>query len=292
MFENIFYYIEHLLVKILLKIFRFLPIDYASAFGCFIGKYIGSLVREMRLADINLKTIFPKMSECERKNLIRKMCCNIGRNVAEFPHLHKLKGKKFEKRVKIVGIENLPKNQAFIPLTAHFGNWELFTPFSEYKKLKASVVYKKPKNRLLDDILIEYRNKNGVGVIAQGASGVREIIKRLGNGEVVGLVVDQRVEGASFIPFLGRKARTSTLPASIALKYGYSLVPMKFIRLKGAYFEIEIMKPISFTKKDSEEKITKKINDEFGKWIMDAPEQWLWANKRWSNLYKEKYNKK
>jgi len=291
MFENIFYHIEHFFVKLLLKIFALLPIDCASAFGCFIGKYIGSLAREMGLAHINLKTIFPKMSEVERKNLIRKMCCNIGRNVAEFPHLYKLKGKKFEKRVEIIGIENLPKNHAFIPLTAHFGNWELFTPFSEYAKLKASVVYKKPKNRLLDDVLIEYRNKNGVGVIAQGASGVREIVKRLGNGEVVGLVVDQRVTGASFVPFLGKKARTSTLSASIALKYGYPLVPMKFIRLKGANFQMEIMKPISFTKKDSEEKITKKINDEFSKWIKKNPEQWLWAHKRWSKLYKEKYNK-
>ena len=288
MFDKILYRFEYILVKVLLKVFECLPIDIASGLGCFIGRVFGPLAREMRLAYINLKVVFPKMSESERNVLIKKMCCNIGRNVAEFAHLHKLKNKKFEKRVEIVGMENLPKNQAFIPLTAHFGNWELFTPFSEYKNLKASVVYKKPKNKLLDNILIDFRNKNGVGVIAQGASGVREIVKNLGKGEVVGLVVDQRVEKAAFVPFLGKKARTSTLPASIALKYGYPLVPMKFTRLKGVNFRMEIMKPIKFTKKDSEEKITEKVNDEFSKWIKENPEQWLWANKRWSGLYKNK----
>lgn len=267
--------------------FELLSIDFASSLGGFLGKHIGPLTREAKIADINLKTIFPKLSKDERKIIIKESMENVGRGVAEFPHIYKLKGKKFEERVMMKGLENLPKDKPFIPVTAHFGNWEIFTSFFDYYNLKASIVYKAPKNEWFDKILKDHRKKTGIGVIPQSSKGVREIVRRLKNKEIIGLVVDQRIRDGELIEFLGRKGKTTTLPASLAIKFGYPLIPVKSKRINGVHFEMEAMSPIKITEKDDAISITKKINDEFSKWIKEDPSQWLWANKRWSGLYKE-----
>jgi KDO2-lipid IV(A) lauroyltransferase len=291
MLKKFIQYIQYLLVAGFLKMFELLPIDFASSLGGFFGKYIGPLTHEAKIANINLKTIFPHLSRSERKEIIRQSMENVGRSTAEFPHLYKLKGGKFERRVKIKGLENLPKDKPFIPLTAHFGNWEVFTAFCNYYGLKASVVYKPPKNQWFDKILKDQRKKTGVDVIQQGTSGVREMVKRLKNKETIGLVVDQRIRDGELIDFLGRPGKTTTLPASLAFKFNYPLIPIRFRRTKGVHFEMEIMKPIRILKGDNEISVTKKINDVFSDWIREEPGQWLWANRRWRRLY-DKLDKK
>src|SRR6516162_9343340 len=72
-------------------LFRLLGIDAASALGGFIGRHVFYRITPVvDRARENLKAAYPEMRQAEAESVIREMCDNLGRTVAEYPHLDKL----------------------------------------------------------------------------------------------------------------------------------------------------------------------------------------------------------
>ena len=70
--------------------FKLLGIDAASAVGGFIGRQVFYRLPVTNTARANLRAAYPDMSEAEIEKTVRAMCDNLGRVVAEYPHLGKL----------------------------------------------------------------------------------------------------------------------------------------------------------------------------------------------------------
>ena len=70
--------------------FKLLGIDAASAVGGFIGRHLLYTCRPLKTARQNLRAAYPGMSEAEIETIVREMCDNLGRVIAEYPHLDKL----------------------------------------------------------------------------------------------------------------------------------------------------------------------------------------------------------
>ena len=64
-------------------------------------------------------------------------------------------------------------------------------------------------------------------------------------------------------------------------KFNIPVVPVYIERIKDLNFKISINNPINFSKEDSVENITLKLNQILETMILKKPEQWIWSHNRW-----------
>ena len=64
-------------------------------------------------------------------------------------------------------------------------------------------------------------------------------------------------------------------------KYDAKIVPIYIERIKNNNFKIKIYKSLKFSKEDSLESITLKLNKILEGMIIKNPEQWIWTHSRW-----------
>jgi KDO2-lipid IV(A) lauroyltransferase len=121
--------------------------------------------------------------------------------------------------------------------------------------------------------------------IQKGRMGMREIIEKVRNGYSIALMVDQRVSEGPRTLFFNKPAHTTTIPAQLALKYNFRLVPISLKRNEGSNFEMTIHEPYKIEKTGNDEEDTKsitlKINQIIEKMIIKNPRQWIWSHNRW-----------
>lgn len=107
--------------------FALMPIDTASAFGGWLLRSLGPKVGQTKKARTNLVAAFPEKSPEEIDRIIVGMWDNLGRSIAEIPHLHKMR--PGGPRIEIVGIENglatKTDDKAGLFFSGHIGNWEV-----------------------------------------------------------------------------------------------------------------------------------------------------------------------
>ena len=123
----------------------------------------------------------------------------------------------------------------------------------------------------------------------KGPSGTKEILNFLKDNGSVAMLVDQKLSNGVKANFFGLNAMTASTPASLSLKYGYPVVPLKVKRKNGVNFEIEFFDKIEIDKTGNIEtdilNFTNKINLFLEKIISDKPEEWFWLHNRWDKRF-------
>src|SRR5262249_7322095 len=71
--------------------FGLMPIDWASAAGGGLGRLFGPFLGISKRARINLRRSFPDLAEAEIEQIVVGMWDNLGRVVAEYPHLREIR---------------------------------------------------------------------------------------------------------------------------------------------------------------------------------------------------------
>ena len=94
-------------------------------------------------------------------------------------------------------------------------------------------------------------------------------------------MVDQRVSEGIKCNFFNNKASTTTIPAQFVKKFGANIVPIYIERTKNDNFNLKIYNPLNFSKNDTIEKITLKLNLLLEQMIIKNPDQWIWTHNRW-----------
>ena len=191
----------------------------------------------------------------------------------------KIKGKEIIDQIKI-------KNKPVIFISGHFANFELMSMYLVQKDIKLATIYR-PLNNFFLNPLMEFLRRNHVckSQIKKGLAGIRDVVEYLKKDYCIALMVDQRVSEGKSLPFFGKSALTTTLPAQVALKYKFDIVPIYISRKKNNNFEIEILEPIKTAEINDTEKnkidISLKINKMIEKMILRDPSQWIWTHNRW-----------
>jgi mitochondrial fission protein ELM1 len=113
----------------------------------------------------------------------------------------------------------------------------------------------------------------------------REIIRRLKNNQLIGMVADQSGKEGMLIPFLSRNASFPTGAMRFALKLKATIIPAFTIRQKGPYHKIILEEPLQLEPTDSEESniydSVTKIKTLAEKYVRLYPEQYFWFYKVW-----------
>jgi Kdo2-lipid IVA lauroyltransferase/acyltransferase len=271
--------------------FGLLGIDAASALGGFIGRQVFYRVNPvMDRARENLRAAYPEMQTVEMEKIIREMCDNLGRTVAEYPHLDKLTLHGPNPRLEIAGKEiadaEIARGKGVMFISGHFANWEAMPVMATQLGYDGGLVYRPPNNPYVDGYISRMRASAGPKVqIGKGAQGTRKIFTMLRRGLCILLLVDQKTEQGVMAPFFGRLAPTTPAPAALALKLGSTLLPASNERLGGARFRMTIHPPIEHIPMGDHDAdiqaLTTKINAAIEAAVRARPSQWLWIHRRW-----------
>jgi KDO2-lipid IV(A) lauroyltransferase len=215
---------------------------------------------------------------------------HLGRTAAETLQLERLLAcpERFEVKGLDMVQDLLDGGRGGLFISLHSGNWELALWPLATAGLQPSVIYKPMENPLVERWMRKKRAQVYTGgLFEKDASTSRRLVGLLRDGARIGLMGDRRAgKGHVMLPFFGRPAPTSIVPARLALRLGIPLIAGRVVRRPGTRFRIECVhvtiEPTGDSHHDSIA-LTGKINRIFEGWIRENPAQWMWAHKRWGS---------
>ncbi len=281
------YLTQAILLAAFLGLCRILPVDWASGLGGLIGRTIGPRMGQNRKAERNLARALPENSSEENRRIMRGMWDNLGRTIAEYPHLPRICASLYGGRVEVLGLDIYyavrDSGKAAIVFGAHLANWEVSPYLSRHAGMALSLIYRAPNNPWVDRLLMWLRD--APQLFRKGDEGAKGLFRLLRKGGHIGMLIDQKMNDGIPVPFFGRDAMTAPAIAQFALRLGCILLPVKTERLKGARFRITVFPPLDIAptgdRERDEYEIMLRINKMIEEWVRARPEQWLWLHRRW-----------
>ncbi len=248
-------------------------------------------IKHQAIALSNLQRAWKdELDEDEREMIGRKNFAHLARVLLELPYLRKLTATNVDRFATFVGAEHfraaLDKGKGLLFLTSHFGNWELMALAFSLKYRPAHLVVRPLDNLFLDRLVHRLRSRGGNTPVNKKGS-VRAVLRLLGQGEAVALLMDQNVDwyDGVFVPFFKDIACTSKAFTVMALRTGAPVVPVYNVRQPdGRYqviFEPEVKLVITGDRTRDVEENTALFNRIIESYVRRHPEQWFWVHQRW-----------
>jgi KDO2-lipid IV(A) lauroyltransferase len=169
--------------------------------------------------------------------------------------------------------------------TPHLGNWELLPHLAFRVGISAVVVARPLDNRYLDKLV--YRRRSESGQIIVSRDDALPVLQRaLKGGKSVALLPDQGTGKGIQVPFFGRPASTTPVPAILAVRYRRPIVVIACCRGKESNgFDVVVSEPLwpeeGSGAKEEIYRLTGSMHSEMEGIIRRYPEQYLWMHDRW-----------
>ncbi|MEN8236102.1 MAG: lauroyl acyltransferase [Pseudomonadota bacterium] len=280
--------LEALVTVLAYLTFRCLPMSQASALGGWLVRKVGPFSSAQRTAEKNLKWVFPNKSTQEVKSIIEKVWDNFGRVMGEYPNLVPINVYE-DSRFEIIGQEYIDQlrddGMPGIIFAAHLASWEVAIMAASQRGLKVTQLYRATNNPYVDKIVRMVQRQIGQEVLTKGPGDARKVLASLRRGDHLFILVDQKMNRGTSVPFFGRPAMTAPAAARMALRFQCPLVPARVERLGGVRFRITYYPPMHLpSSKDDPEAVYTllcQMNEMLEGWIKERPDQWLWLHNRW-----------
>src|SRR5206468_4117184 len=167
-------------------------------------------------------------------------------------------------------------------ILSHIGNWELQAQMfpAAIGYVRNSTIYQPLKNGYIDKHVRALRGRAGVELFDRN-EGFQQAIELLRGGGAIGILSDQHAgDQGLWVPFFGKLASTTSLPALLAKRTGAAVLGT------AIYTESPGRWRMSFTDRidapgDSVEALTAKANDLIASQTRRAPEDGFWLHNRW-----------
>ncbi len=273
-------------VRLLESLVLLLPLRSVQRVGVVLGwMWYHLLPIRRRVVHENLALAFPDLAPSERSAIARGCYVHVTMAVLELFWLPRMRSFGVSKIVDVEGWENYERaiktGKGVIAITAHLGNWDLLACSQALARVPLSIITKELSSKRLGQRWMQLRTRAGVRLLADSGS-MMAILRALRKGEVVGMIVDQRMalsKGASLIDFFGKPAATTLAPAVLAARTGAALLPVYSFRKADGRHVVRICKQIAL--RPSAMETMAEINRLLEEWIRLHPEQWLWQHRRW-----------
>jgi KDO2-lipid IV(A) lauroyltransferase len=286
---------EQLTLRLVRGLVLLLGIERGARFMGWVWRTFAPWTKRHNRALSQLEASIPELSADDRQKIVRSMWHGLGQTFAEglvLDHLGAMKGCVHIENPE--AIEQAPTSQAesdkprgLILVSMHSGNWETFGISVEQLGVHAAALYQSVANPLVDEELRRQRTLYWrAGMITKGSSAMKRVVGLLRKGDGVGILADHRVSGSDVeVPFFGKLAPSTPLPASLALKTGAHLILGRCKRVGQTRYAVEVKHLIAEKTGDHEadvERVTAAIHAQFEAWIRERPHEWMWAHRRWS----------
>jgi KDO2-lipid IV(A) lauroyltransferase len=264
----------------------------ASNLGGFVARHVGPWLPASRTALGNLAFAMPELTEPERRLMVRNVWDNLGRTVAELPHLGGLQrtvaGPGWECDDDSTLRDLVARAGPAILFSGHIANWEIGFPVAAALGLDVSWFYRRASSAVADQVIQGMRDEaagHHVPMFAKGAEGAKAALKHLRGGGLLGMLVDQKLNEGIPVPFFGRMAMTTPSLAQFALHFECPVIPIRSVRLGPARFRV-ICDPPMYSPKTGDRAadvyaMMVTVNATLERWIREQPGCWLWLHRRW-----------
>jgi Kdo2-lipid IVA lauroyltransferase/acyltransferase len=299
LFLDLRYRAEYLGLRLIAGLVRMAPLDIAGNVSAKLWRLIAPYDRRHKRALQNLAIAFPEKSSEEREAIALAMWENLGRVMTETMQLDRIIAEP--DRIQLVDTtarvfeRYQSKMGAAIGVTLHMGNWELAAWPLTVAGNNPAAVYRTVKNPYVDTYLRRLRKDLYPGgllgkgrvndTVDEGKKTARLIMDFVRQGGRLGLVCDLHDRTGLPVPFFGRPARSVAIPAMIARRVGARIWMGRCLRVgKQCRFTIELKElkvPRTANAADDVKWVTAAMQAQFEAWVRDAPEQWMWSNRRW-----------
>ncbi len=272
---------------------RVLPRHVWLGFLWSIGGLVYLFSRRRQVAIKNLRAAFAQeKSRGELRRIARRSIQNMAVSLGEMLCFPEMNLSTVRRDIRFEGLEKfepyLSKQQGLIFLTAHFGNWELLNVTASVLGYPMVVLARTQKHPRSDAYLNSFRSCKGSQVIRKGMP-VREILRSLKNGKVVGILSDQDGgKNGTFVRFFGRLSSTPSGVITFAMRTGAPIFPTFGVRLDWKRHQIDVkdalVMPDPATNSEEAERIVlQQFASVLEQEIRKNPDQWLWAHRRWKS---------
>lgn len=265
-------------------------IDAASDRGERVMRRIGPRLRKHHHVLTNLRAAFPDWSRRQVEAMAPRVWGTLGRVLVEYACLDRICDPASD-RVRVVdlgGIDDVRRSgRPGIYVAPHLANWNLLPVAAKRAGIPLTVVFRRQSNPVIEELMSRWQAALGCGFVEVGEAS-RGLVRELRSGRSVGLLMDQRYDAGAMVPFFGRPARTTLVPARLALRLGARLIPARIERRGSARFVITVHRAIEpaagLAAEAAAYDMTLQVNDLFARWIAAAPDQWLCVKRRWPRL--------
>lgn len=292
--------IEASLLCLLFLFFRLVPLSLASRCGGKLGRIVGPKLRWHKIARTNLINHMPELDDRQRQQVLTAMWDNLGRTFAEYPWLG---SQQLAQRITysdsaktlFENISNAKKPVIFA--SGHIANWELLPFISHLHDMDITLIYRHLNNPFAERLIYSIRKRYCPKLFMKGKTGARETVNALKSGTHIAMLVDQKMNDGTSIPFFGTPAMTAPAIANLALKYKAPIVMCHLVRTHGCNFTLDLQplsphsgeaQPHNLALPDSThntvESVLMTINTTLESWIRQHPAQWLWVHQRWGKI--------
>jgi KDO2-lipid IV(A) lauroyltransferase len=299
-FRDFQFRIEYALLRALVALVRALPMSTAVRISAAGWRFLAPRInpkRHQRALD-NLAIAFPEKPEAERARIAMAHWENLGRVMAETMHLDRILADP--SRITLDNFKVFARYRTklgpIIGVSLHMGNWELaIWPLVRAGK-KPAAVYRSVNNPYVDAYLrAQRRDLYPGGLLGRGkvegdhgddqrtARLITDFVRR---GGQLGIVCDLYDRTGISVPFFGKDAKTQAIAGMIARRVGARIWMSRCLRVgTESRFRIELKElrvPRTANQSEDVRVIMAAMQSQFEVWIREAPEQWMWSNRRWS----------
>ena len=281
------YFIQFILIIILFGLFKILGIRNSTKLSELLFVLIGPFFRSKKIFEKNIIKVFPDINKIKKEEIYKNVWRSYGKIFSEYLFIKDFRfSENFQNNLIIKNQKILDEiknsKEPVIFISGHFDNFELMAMHIERSGINLAAIYRPLNNLFLNPVMENIRKKYICKKqIKKGISGTKQILKEYKNGASIALMIDQRVSEGIPANFFNHKALTTTIPAQFVKKFNTKIVPIYIERLENNRFSIEIFDAQEFSKNETVEMITNKLNKILEDMIKRNPNQWIWTHDRW-----------
>jgi KDO2-lipid IV(A) lauroyltransferase len=210
---------------------------------------------------------------------------NLGRTFGESFHLKEIVAQKRVRFEPMEQLDDIIRGGPCVVCGLHLGNWELVAYASKLMGARFTGVYQRLSNPLVDEETHKLRAflYDG-GLLPKTPVTARALMKTAKGGGYPAFLADLRDDNGTAVPFFGAPALSTVFPALLARKTGLPLYAGAAFREPKVRFVIRAARvEIPHTADHAADAIagTAALQAQFETFIRQAPEQWMWAHRKW-----------
>jgi KDO2-lipid IV(A) lauroyltransferase len=195
-----------------------------------------------------------------------------------------------EKALALVELQNwdlveaaISEGHGLVMLTPHLGGFEII-PRVLAQHFPATILYRPSRQAWLNEVVEEGRAYPNMHFVPTNLHGVRQMTRALTRGEAIGILPDQVPSGGEgvWVPFFGRPAYTTPLPARLANRNNTPVVMFTAKRKdlgQGWLMQATRLSPLS----EDASLGAAELNVAIENAVLVAPEQFIWSYNRYKH---------
>jgi KDO2-lipid IV(A) lauroyltransferase len=195
-----------------------------------------------------------------------------------------------QKALRLVEVQNwdlveaaIQEGHGLVMLTPHLGGFEII-PRVLAQHFPATILYRPSRQEWLNEVVEEGRAYPNMHFVPTNLNGVRQMTRALTRGEAIGILPDQVPSGGEgvWVPFFGRPAYTTPLPARLANRNNTPVV--MFTAKRKALGQGWLMQATRLNPPSEDPALAAaELNVAIENAVLVAPEQFIWSYNRYKH---------